>query len=557
LVAALLCSGITGTFATETVGAQPGEQGQDTEAVEALAVASEIGDVQPGEPGQDIEAIEAVTTEPPASAEYNGYLVKLDESAIETGVDETAMEETVENVVTDDIVVVENPADVLEFADPEAVEYIEPNYKLEVLGFPEYGKPNDPRYDTDQWGIRYVGAESAWKSGYNGAGVNVAVIDTGIVEGHEDLDTSKIRDLANFTTSSALYGEHFHGSVVAGIIAADTDNGKGIAGLAHKANLMIYKVFIDNSGYLKDVIKAYDHILENNKPVDVINLSLGYKLEDSKTEQESKIEQGKIKMLTDKGVIVVASAGNSGDNAVYYPAAHDGVISVGSVNSNGAVSSYSTRNASVDVAAPGESMIGFNITPNEYYTGYGTSFAAPIVAAAAAMVKQHDRKLNSTDFLNILKSTSTDKGTKGRDDSYGYGIISLPAIIAHIEKEPEIPPTPPTPQPTVGPAYTPAPILASVINVGSAPQKDKKEKKEKKAKKVKVTFSVNGGKLAKSARVKTVTSGKTYGSLPTPKRTGYKFNGWYTGSKGGSLVKSSTVVKSSSSQTLYAHWKKK
>jgi uncharacterized repeat protein (TIGR02543 family) len=583
LIAALLCGGVFETFAAET------------DATRA------------GKPGTGVEAIEALTYEPKAGAEYDGYIVKLDENAVATSVDETALTESAKEVVTDDMVVVKDPADVLAFAGPEAVEYIEPNYKLDTFAFPD-DDPRDLMYNQSdyQWGIKYVGAKSAWLAGYDGDGVNIAIIDSGVVYGHEDLDQSKILDSFNFISddgdgknetggyASDAHGandknvadNYMHGSMVTGVIAAETDNvdpesgqGVGIAGLADKAGLLIYKVIgNDGTGDNADVIKAYDRILKSDIRVDVINLSIGHT-------GYSRAEYDMIRQLNNKGVIIVASAGNNGSlagrdrNAVSYPAGYDGVIGVGSIGAGGTVSSFSAKNASVDVAAPGESITGlshlYKSGPPAYKQGEGTSFAAPIVAAAAVMFKQHDAGLNAQGFLKALRNSATEAGPNGYDTSYGYGILSLSALIEYINKAPQPDnPTPaapapantntaPTIQPPAGPpADDPPPALSSgepgaydsAAGNEMVPVADKKA-----VKRCKVTFAVNGGKsLAKSKRAKMVTSGKKYGKLPTPKRGGYKFKGWYTKHKGGARVNSSTIMKSNKNTlTLYARWKKK
>jgi uncharacterized repeat protein (TIGR02543 family) len=570
LIVALLCGGVFETFAAEA------------------------GAASRDEPDFGIEALEAVTSEPKAGSEYDGYIVKLDESAA-AGTNKTVVAKSAEEVVADDIVVVDDPSDALAFVDPEAVEYIEPNYKLTSFAFPD-DDPRDWMY-TDpsdyQWGIKYAGAKSAWLSGYNGTDVNIAIIDSGVVYGHEDLDQSKIIDSFNFTSGGAndknAEDKFNHGSMVAGVIAAETDNvspdseqGIGMAGLTDKAGLLIYKVIDDNGdGDVADVLKAYDRILNSAVRVDVINLSLGHT-------GYSRTENDIIQKLNNKGIIIVAAAGNSGTyagrarNEMSYPAGYSGVVGVGSIGSGGAVSSFSAKNISVDITAPGESISGlshkYKSGTSAYSQGTGTSFAAPIVAAAAAMFKQHDVRFDSKSFLNALKNSATDSGAIGYDTSYGYGILSLSALIAYMDKAAQAVDTPPdgTPvnnppagaQPSANPAVNNPPASNPVTDPpveetaagGAVVQDEVVPVVEKKpVKRCKVTFAVNGGKrLAKSKRVKTVTIGKKYGKLPTPKRSGYKFRGWYTKRKGGARINQSTVMKSAGNTlTLYARWKKK
>ncbi|MDR1042787.1 MAG: S8 family serine peptidase [Clostridiales Family XIII bacterium] len=582
---ALFCGGVFEAFGAEA-GAARGD-GSDPGRGVFETLGAETGAAHDDGLNPDVAAIEAVTSEPEDGAEYDGYIVKLDEGAAARDVDEKAMEKSVDEIVTDDIVVVGDPADVLAFAEPEAVEYIEPNYKLDSFAFPD-DDPRDWMYTHPlnyQWGIKYAGAKSAWLSGYDGTGVNIAILDSGVVYGHEDLNQSKVLDSFNFTSDDADKGNAAdgfkHGSMVTGIIAAETDNinphsglGVGMAGLTDKAGLLIYKVIDDTGdGSSADVIKAYERILNSPIRVDVINMSIGHT-------GYSQAENNKVRQLNDKGVIIVAAAGNNGNaedgarDEVYYPAGYNGVIGVGSVGGGGMVSAFSTKNASVDVSAPGESIIGFSHVHKSgtyaYLPGSGTSFATPIVAAAAAMFKQHDKSLDAKSFLSAIKSTATDAGAKGYDTSYGYGILSLPALIAHMDKTTQLGNQQIDDPPGDTPDSTPDDGQVSDQTPGETPPGDtvvenkagpaeKKAVNKKAVKRCKVSFAVNGGKrLAKSKRSKTVTIGKKYGKLPTPKRGGHKFKGWYTKRKGGTRVTRSTVMKSSKGTlTLYAHWKKK
>jgi uncharacterized repeat protein (TIGR02543 family) len=546
----------------------------------------------------DEAVIEAVTSAPAAGEEYDGYIVKLSEDGGDAG---AGAESADYDVIADGVVAIDEPEDALDFAEAGDVEYIEPNYKLTFAAFPE-DDPRDWMYthrSNYQWGIKYVGAKTAWQSGYDGAGVNIAIIDSGVAYAHEDFDSSKIIDSYDFIGGkSEAVDDHMHGAAVTGIIAAETDNvkpgeqaGTGIAGLTERAGLLIYKVLDGNGdGYRSDVIKAYDRILKSEKRVDVINISLGHT-------NYSKTESDIVGKLVDKGIIVVAAAGNNGDvagpgrNEVYYPAGYDGVIGVGSIGERGVVSSFSAKNSSVDVVAPGEGIAGFsNIYMSgatAYGMGSGTSFAAPIVAAAAAMAKQSNRNFNAASFMQAIRTTVTDAGSKGYDTSYGYGVLSLTALTNYIDKL-RTPDGAPGSVPPAASSGVADPDGGDVKDDGSpsgddggkrdevreddrrddgggvvkddgdaGKGDDAKTNVDKALKKFRVKFAVNGGKrLAKSKRYKTVSPGTKYGKLPSPKRKGYRFRGWYTKPKSGARVKATTVVKMKKAHTLYAHWKR-
>jgi uncharacterized repeat protein (TIGR02543 family) len=481
---------------------------------------SSVAEVNAGLSEKDI--IEDLTSKPLKSAEYDGYIVKLNDGALGK-IDASAMKRTAEKVIGDDIAVVNRLEDALKFADARDIEIIEPNYKLSALAFPQTD-PADPYYAANyQWGIKYVNAKAAWQANYRGAGVHLAIIDTGIVSGHEDLGSDKIFSELDWVNGDYdASDDNMHGSVVGGIIAADTNNyalgsndGVGMAGITDKVDLMIHKVLDYNGrGETSAVLSALYEILQDDNRVDVINLSLG-------SEGYSTTENDLIQQIIAKGTIVVAATGNNGldtdgtANMMNYPAGLANVIGVGSIGQSGIVSGFSTKNSSVDVVAPGELMVGLRYeTTDGYLVHYadddeeyplnGTSFAAPVVAAAAVIAKQRDKNIDAGAFLTALKRTSRAAGPPGYDTSYGNGILDIEKLINYLKTG----------------ALT-------------------------------ATFDANGGSVG--AKSKTVWAGGKYGTLPTPKRSKYGFEGWYTKKTGGVKITPLSVV-GNSSVRLYAHW---
>jgi uncharacterized repeat protein (TIGR02543 family) len=469
----------------------------------------------------DEAIIEDLTRPPVNGAEYDGYIVKMADGA-STDAELRRMKKFADDTIGDEIAVVDRPEEALKFADAEDIEVIEPNYKLTSFDFPQTD-PVDPYYidpRNHQWGIRYVNAASAWKAGYRGNGVNIAIMDTGIVSGHEDLYSDKILYQYDWVSGDTnAEDDNMHGSMVGGIIAADinnyvpgTANGVGMAGITDQSHLFIHKVLDSRGdGSVSDILYAYNEILESGERIDVINLSLGH-------EGYLKLEDEIIQKVIDKGIIVVAATGNNGAdtdgtaNAINYPAGYANVIGVGSVGMNGSVSDFSTKNKSVDVMAPGEFMVGLRYgTRNGYLVNtwergglHGTSFAAPVVAAAAVIAKQRDKSIDSGAFLTSLARSSRDAGPSGYDTSYGNGILDIDRLVNY-------------------------------LNTGV----------------IRVTFNANGGQVGTGN--KNVWPGGKYGSLPTPTRAKYGFLGWYTNKTGGTKVTSLSTV-GSSPLTLYAHW---
>ena len=250
------------------------------------------------------------------------------------------------------------------------VESARPNYIRQKLLV-----PNDQYYQY-QWNLPLLNLPQAWDvttgSGSDGDNVIVAVIDTGILPDHPDLQGQVlngfdfIRDAGNAADGDGIDNNpfdegdginnpsSFHGTHVAGIIAAATNNNVGVAGIAWTAKIMPLRVLGKNGGTDYDIEQAvrYAAGLENDSgtvPVphaDVINLSLGG-LTNSTIPPEAYL------LARKAGVIIVAAAGNDSTNQLSYPAALDGVVSVSSVGVNKILAPYSNYGSTVDIAAPG------------------------------------------------------------------------------------------------------------------------------------------------------------------------------------------------------------
>ncbi|NLL17703.1 MAG: S8 family serine peptidase [Clostridia bacterium] len=282
--------------------------------------------------------------------------------------------------------------------------------------------PNDPYY-REQWGLESIGISKLWEQLPSELGqVTVAVIDSGVDTNpfHEDLENRIDPNGYNFLLGSTnIYDLNGHGTAVAGIIAAVTNNNKGIAGVAGLADVRILPlqvVFSDGNVYSDDLIAAINYAVERN--VDIINLSLG-------GSQYSEIENNVIQKAIQKGITVVASAGNEGNMSYMYPASYDGVISVGSIAADNKRSYFSNYNDKIDVVAPGERFITTaksNLNKYDYFSG--TSAAAPMVTGVLALLKAIDPSLTPEDLMGLLAATSLDLGFPGKDAEHGFGKIN-------------------------------------------------------------------------------------------------------------------------------------
>ena len=364
--------------------------------------------------------------------EYNGFIYALKEDAteeqieeIESNIEEIGDEEVAEEISSGEVYAAESLDVIEQVADPSAIEYIEPNYLVHIA----YTADPGDRYNGSI--LNTIRIKSVWDAGVLGAGQNgvdapvIAVMDTGLAgisfksRRHEDLNYGRFpKALWNHKFKTAE-DDNGHGTFLVGEILATMGNNKGVSGLMPKTKIVPVKVLDKNGqGETKDIISAMNRLIKNND-VDVINMSF------TAPRHSTSLERACVRAAR-KGMILVAAAGNYGNSAIMYPAGYKGVIGVAAIKGNGYKWSHSEYNDSVDVAAPGVDMYGLSINSTHSYTvNSGTSMAAPVVSALAAMVKSIDPSVKHDQFAAILKRTSRDKGKTGYDVHYGMGIVDF------------------------------------------------------------------------------------------------------------------------------------
>lgn len=274
--------------------------------------------------------------------------------------------------------------------------------------------PNDQFY-SKQWNLHNIGMEGAWTQ-TKGSGVTVAVIDTGITRVRDLVDTKFVKGYDFVSDREEATDDNGHGTHVAGTIAQATNNKYGVAGIAYEASLMPLKVLSAyGGGTVADIAEAIKFAADNG--ADVINMSLG-------GGGESQLMKQAIDYAHNKGVVIVAAAGNENQNGASYPARYPYVIGVSAFGPDGEKASYSNFGAGVDISAPGGSEAGTilqeTIDPDNNNEGVflglqGTSMASPHVAGVAALIKASG-VTEPDEILKVLKQSAR----VIQEDSFNY-----------------------------------------------------------------------------------------------------------------------------------------
>ena len=280
---------------------------------------------------------------------------------------------------------------------------------------------------AQQWGIFAIGADHAWAT-TTGRGVIVAVVDSGsgphpdlaenLLPGRSILGTVETQDGRDMDASG-------HGTHVAGIIAAVANNGIGGSGVAPNAKILPIQV-LDQAGQgdARDVAAGVRFAADNGARV--INLSLGGATESSSLTQA-------ITYANDKGVLVVAAAGNGGAaDKPKWPASLDLTLAVTAVDQANNATNFDQRGEYIDLSAPGANVV--STAKGDYVTLSGTSMAAGFVAGAAALLFAAEPRVTNAQVRDILLRTATDIGEPGRDVTFGAGLINMVSALAELQR---------------------------------------------------------------------------------------------------------------------------
>ena len=301
-------------------------------------------------------------------------------------------------------------------ARPE-VEYVEPNYLAK-----RFLTPDDSLY-SKQWNLQKIEAPKAWDTSQGGFGP-IAIIDTGVMSSQADLN-GYVQTGYNFVSDNTdTNDDNGHGTHVAGIVSASTNNSTGVASIGFKGSLLPVKV-LDSTGAGTYGDVASGIIFATDKGAKIINMSLG-------GSSSSRTLEDAVKYALSRGVVVVAAAGNNGNDTAVYPAAYSGVIAVTASTQDDNLASFSSYGNHVYISAPGVGIIS-TYNSGGYATLSGTSMAAPEVAGLIGLALSKGTT-TATNVLNDLKTASDKVGPYAYDQNgwnqyFGYGRINAAKLL--------------------------------------------------------------------------------------------------------------------------------
>ena len=319
--------------------------------------------------------------------------------------------------------------------DP-TVAVAEPNHLARLAAEPDDPCVTGGCATAGQWALRMT--NPSWESFPSAQQlrsmerVAVAVLDTKIDAAHPDFanrgSTSTdardggqlvMADARDWIPASQQNGAaHYHGTYVAGLVAAATDNGTGIAALGHTAAILPLTV-VDGAGTADAASIADAIVYAWQRGARVINLSLGLTADSAAVRDAIRTAAGGT-----SPALIVAAAGNNTGSAPFYPGSYPDVMSVAGTNDADSYASCSNHNANVSVAAPAQRVVSLNVGGGTVAPPCGTSAAAPQVSGLAALLFAQDPSRTPAQVRAIIERSADDLGPPGRDDRFGHGRIN-------------------------------------------------------------------------------------------------------------------------------------
>jgi thermitase len=291
------------------------------------------------------------------------------------------------------------------------VEYAERDGQAQALG-----TANDPYFTNgSQWWLSKIQAPSAWDTSLGSSSVVVAVLDSGVLSSHPDLSGKVLPGYDFINQDQDAADDNGHGTAVAGIIASSSNNSLGMASVAwHNPILPVKVLDASGSGSYSAICNGITWSADSGARI--INLSLG-------GTSSSRALQDAVNYAWNKKAVVIAAAGNNGNNTPFYPAACNNVLAVSATNSTDGRPSWSNFGSYVDISAPGESVLTL-YGSNSYAWWNGTSFSCPVTAGVVALMASANPQLSNQVLVDLVCKNSDDIGAAGYDVYYGHGRVN-------------------------------------------------------------------------------------------------------------------------------------
>lgn len=319
------------------------------------------------------------------------------------------------------------------------IEFVEYDYLMTISL-----TPNDPNYSSQVY-LPYMNTPAAWDITTGNRDVKVAVLDTGINTTNTDMKNINVSGYNVIAGTTNYADDHGHGTMVTSVIAAQMNNAFGFAGIAPDVSFLSVKVMSSSgTGTYSDMIKGIEYAV--NQGASVINMSIGGRT-------ASSALQLAVKSAVDKGVTIVAAAGNESASSISYPAAYPEVIGVGAIDIYGNKMSFSNTGTGLTIMAGGSARVA---TFTDFIsTATGTSFASPYVAGLVALMYSANPGITPTLVMDSISQTAKDLGPAGYDTTFGYGVVDMGKALGLISGTP-----------TSSPAVDTTPPILTLIGDG-------------------------------------------------------------------------------------------
>jgi subtilisin family serine protease len=352
--------------------------------------------------------------------------------------------------------------------------------------YPAEAATNDPLF-PQQWGLQRIGAEAAWTAS-RGAGVLIAVIDTGVHLEHPDLKSQLVPG-ASMVDDRGAQDSHGHGTLIAGIAAATGSNGEGIVGVAPEAKILPIRVFDQQgsatAGRVASAIRFAVDAARSRRAKLVLNLSFvgPAQLSPGEGQRAGAIFGDEVvrKAITDAaagGAAVITAAGNEGSSTTAFDAPPGkGIIVVGASDREDKCAPFTNYGNGLDILAPGVGVMSTFWNPNENRTGYanadGTSMAVPLVSGAAALLMS--KGMTNVQAIERIIATASGAGVSCKGESTKYRVLDV-ALAISAPRDPQATAVPsPAPTRAIFPAGSESPEDLGLEGQGEAEEPAEEE----------------------------------------------------------------------------------